>query len=94
MSSYLIKRVLSAVITIFVVATLTFFLMNIIPGGPFLSEKSPSAETLAALDAKYGLNDPVPVQYGRYMRGLLQGDFGTSLKKRGMEVNTDRKSVV
>lgn len=88
MSSYLIKRVLSAVITIFVVATLTFFLMNIIPGGPFLSEKSPSAETLAALDAKYGLNDPVPVQYGRYMRGLLQGDFGTSLKKRGMEVNT------
>ena len=87
MSNYLIKRILSAIVTIFVVATVTFFLMNIVPGGPFLAEKSPSKEALAAMEAKYGLDQPVPVQYVNYMKRLLQGDFGTSLKKRGVEVN-------
>lgn len=86
MSNYLIKRVLSAIVTIFVVATVTFFLMNIVPGGPFLAEKSPSPEALAAMEAKYGLDKPVPVQYVNYMTRLAQGDLGYSLKKRGMEV--------
>ena len=87
MGTFILKRMFSAIVTIFLVATITFFLMFLIPGGPFLSEKAPSAETLAALEAKYGLDQPVPVQYLNYMKGLLHGDLGTSLKKRGMEVN-------
>ncbi|MEG1777827.1 MAG: ABC transporter permease [Angelakisella sp.] len=87
MSTYLIKRIFSALVTIFLVATLTFFLMNMVPGGPFLAEKSPSPETIALLNEKYGLDKPVPEQYVNYMTHLAQGDFGTSLKKRGKEVN-------
>lgn len=87
MGKFIIKRVLSAIVTIFLVATITFFLMFLVPGGPFLSEKAPSAETLAALEAKYGLDQPVSVQYVNYMERLIHGDLGTSLKKRGLEVN-------
>jgi oligopeptide transport system permease protein len=86
MGAYLIKRILSAVVTLFLVATLTFFLMFLVPGGPFLSEKAPSPQTLAALKAKYGLDKPVGDQYFIYMGNLLKGDFGTSLKMRGREV--------
>ncbi|MEG0541010.1 MAG: ABC transporter permease [Angelakisella sp.] len=87
MSSYLIKRIGYALVTIFLVATVTFFLMNMVPGGPFLAEKSPSPETIALLNEKYGLDKPVPEQYVNYMARLVQGDLGTSLKKRGKEVN-------
>ncbi len=87
MGKYIIKRVSAALVTLFLVATITFFLMYLVPGGPFLSEKAPSPATLAALEEKYGLNQPVPVQYKNYMVRLLQGDLGTSLKQRGREVN-------
>ena len=87
MGKYIIKRVSAAVVTLFLVATITFFLMFLVPGGPFLSEKAPSPATLAALEEKYGLNQPVPVQYKNYMVRLLQGDLGTSLKQRGRDVN-------
>ncbi|MEA5011147.1 MAG: ABC transporter permease [Angelakisella sp.] len=87
MGKYIIKRVSAALVTLFLVATITFFLMYLVPGGPFLSEKAPSPATLAALEEKYGLNQPVPVQYKNYMLRLLQGDLGTSLKQRGREVN-------
>lgn len=85
---YAIKRVFSAFVTLFVVATLTFFLMYLVPGGPFLAEKAPSPQTLKALEQKYGLDQPVTVQYGNYMKRLfLKGDLGTSLKMRGQEIN-------
>jgi len=61
--------------------------MFLVPGGPFLAEKAPSAATLKALEEKYGLDKPVPVQYKNYMLRLLKGDLGTSLKQRGREVN-------
>ncbi len=86
MASYLTKRILSAIFTIFLVATITFFLMYLVPGGPFLGEKSPSASTLAAMNAKYGLDKPVIVQYKNYMVKLVQGDLGVSLKKVGREI--------
>ncbi|MCR3921999.1 MAG: ABC transporter permease, partial [Firmicutes bacterium] len=76
-----------AVITLLIVSTLTFFLMFLVPGGPFLAEKAPSAATLAALEAKYGLDQPVITQYKNYMIRLVSGDLGTSLKQRGREVN-------
>ncbi|NLK69588.1 MAG: ABC transporter permease [Clostridiaceae bacterium] len=87
MSRYIIKRVISAIITLFLVATLTFFLMYLVPGGPFLAEKAPSPQTMKALEEKYGLDQPVGVQYTNYMKRLLKGDLGTSLKMRGQEVN-------
>lgn len=87
MGAYIARRAASAIITLFLVSTITFFLMFLVPGGPFLSEKAPSKQTLEALERKYGLDKPVGVQYINYMKRLIRGDLGTSLKKRGQEVN-------
>ncbi len=84
---YVLKRIAAAILTLFVVITLTFFLMFLIPGGPFESEKSVSPSTLAALEARYGLDQPVAVQYRNYLAGLLRGDLGPSLKQRGRMVS-------
>ncbi len=86
MVSYIIKRVILSLVTIFLVSTITFFLMYLVPGGPFLAEKSPSAATLAALNEKYGLDQPVIVQYKNYMLKAIKGDFGPSMKVRGKDV--------
>lgn len=88
MAKYIVKRVLYAMLTIFLVATITFFLMKLVPGGPFLSEKAPSQATLDALNAKYGLDQPYHIQYKNYMLKLLQGDMGPSMKMRGQDVAT------
>ena len=55
-------------LTIFMVATLTFFLMHIVPGGPFLAEKAPSEATIRALEQKYGLDKPLHIQYFNYIQ--------------------------
>lgn len=86
MLKYIGKRLVMAVITIFVVASLTFFVMNLVPGGPFMAEKAISPEAQAALEAKYGLDKPLHEQYFTYMKGLLKGDFGDSAKQRGRSV--------
>jgi oligopeptide transport system permease protein len=86
MTKYIVKRVLLAALTIFLVATITFFLMNLVPGGPFVAEKSISAQAQAALKEKFGLDKPLIVQYKNYMLNVVQGDFGLSLKQRGREV--------
>lgn len=86
MGKYVIKRVLLAVVTLWLVATITFALMNLVPGGPFLSEKTPSEATLKALNEKYGLDEPLIVQYKNYMQKAIRGDFGPSLKQRGRMV--------
>lgn len=80
MGKYVAKRLGMAAVTIFLVTCLTFLLMNAVPGSPWLSEKTPSEATLAALNAKYGLDQPVIVQLGKYLQNLLKGDFGVSLK--------------
>ena len=72
MGKYVIKRVLMAVLTLFIVICLTFFLMNAVPGSPWLSERTPSQATIDALNAKYGLDKPVIVQLGLY---LQEGGF-------------------
>ena len=85
MGKYVLNKVLIAIATIFVLATATFFLMKLIPGDPFASLK-----TKAAVQEKqreyYGLDQPVTVQYFRYMGNLLRGDLGWSLKKAGRSV--------
>lgn len=83
MGSYAIKRIGYALLTIFFISVITFTLMNLIPGGPFLSEKNIPKETVAALNAKYGLDKPLPQQYLTYMEKLLTGDLGDSLKQKG-----------
>lgn len=80
MAKYTLKRFLMAIVTLVVVACITFLLMNSIPGSPWLSEKSPSQATIDALNEKYGLDQPKIVQLGKYFENLLQGDMGVSLK--------------
>lgn len=86
MVKYIAKRIGFGVLTIFVVTTLTFFLMNMVPGGPFTSDKL-SEQAQALIMAKYGLDQPVPVQYVNYLVGLLHGDFGTSIVNVGYSVS-------
>lgn len=88
MPAYITKRILMAVFTLWLVATLTFALMFMVPGGPFLAEKAPSAATLEALNQKYGLDQPKIVQYKNYMVKFIQGDLGVSLKQRGRTVSS------
>ncbi len=83
---YIVKRVLLALFTVFLVITITFFVMKAIPGGPFLSEKAPSAAVTAALEAKYGLDKPIMEQYTTYLTDILKLDFGPSIKNRGRDV--------
>ena len=83
---YLVKRLLLAVVTIFLVITITFFIMNAIPGGPFASEKAVSEQTMAALEAKYGLDKPLWEQYLNYLSGAVRLDFGPSMKYEGRMV--------
>ncbi len=81
MVKYMIKRLIGALFTVFVAATITFFLMKLVPGSPFASEKS-NAIAEAAMNEKYGLDKPVYVQYQKYIGQLINGDLGVSLKIR------------
>jgi oligopeptide transport system permease protein len=80
MTSLLLKRLVHGVIVLWAVATLTFILLRLAPGGPFDSERKLPPEIIANLEAKYHLNEPVLEQYIRYLAGLAQGDFGPSYK--------------
>ena len=85
---YILKRVLLAILTIWIVITITFFVMHAVPGGPFMSEKAITKEAQAALEAKYGLDKPLGEQYVTYLRDVVtRFDFGPSLKQRGRLVN-------
>lgn len=84
---YTIKRFCMAVLTIFLVIAITFFVMHAIPASPFSSEKAKSDETIAALEAKYGFDKPVPVQFINYLKNILRGDFGLSTKWIGSTVS-------
>ena len=84
---YILKRIVLAIVTVWVVITITFFVMRIVPGGPFMSEKAISETAQAALEAKYGLDKPVTEQYFTYLRDIVTKlDFGPSLKQRGRMV--------
>ena len=84
---YILKRIALAVLTVWVVITVTFFVTRAVPGGPFMGEKAISKEAQAALEAKYGLDKPVMEQYFTYLKDVLTKlDFGPSLKLRGRMV--------
>lgn len=79
MLRYTLKRLLYMVISLFIIVTITFFLMKLMPGSPFNDEKL-SEQQKTILNEKYGLNDPLPVQYGKYMKNVVKGDFGNSFQ--------------
>jgi oligopeptide transport system permease protein len=86
MAKYIFKRVLLAIVTIFIVCMITFFTMNAIPGGPFAGEKAKSPEVQAALEKRFNLDKPVGQQFVIYMGNMLRGDFGISAKT-GREIS-------
>lgn len=87
MGSYYLRRIISAVMTIVLIATLTFAMMHSIPGGPFVREKAVPEEILKALNEKYNLDAPLYIQYFDYMKGLITFNLGPSYSKIGTSVN-------
>lgn len=86
-AGYILKRVALALLTVWVVITVTFFVMRAVPGGPFLGEKALTPEAVEALNAKYGMDKPLLEQYVTYLRDIVTRlDFGPSLKQRGRTV--------
>lgn len=87
MLRFIARRFLEAIPVLFIIATATFFMMRLAPGGPFDSEKQVSAEVRARMEAHYGLDKPLFQQYLLQMKHLLHGDLGPSFKYPGRTVN-------
>ncbi len=87
MLKYAAKRIMLAIVTIFIIMVVTFFAMNAIPGGPFDKEKAPDPAVRLMLEKRFHLDKPVLQQFFIYTGNLLRGDFGVSLKT-GREVST------
>ncbi len=87
MTKYILKRLLSIIPVLWVVATITFFLMRLAPGGPFDSEKQVPEEILHNLEAKYHMDEPLPMQYVRYLGMVAKGDLGPSFRYTSRTVN-------
>ena len=87
MLNYILKRVLSGVVTVWFIATATFMAMHAVPGDPLSSEKEVSPEIRKNLEKKYGLDKPVTAQYFIYLGNMLKGDFGISFTQQNRMVN-------
>ncbi len=77
---FILRRIFYMFITLFIIASITFFLMNFLPGTPFTAEDKLSPEQIYMMNERYGLNDPIFVQYIRYIGGMLTGDLGVSFQ--------------
>ncbi len=80
MLRYFVNRIFLAIVTVFIIITITFFTMNAVPGGPFSAEKAPTAAVKAVLEERYNLDKPVGTQFILYLNNILHGDFAVSLK--------------
>ncbi|MCW9709373.1 oligopeptide ABC transporter permease OppB [Avibacterium sp. 21-586] len=87
MLKLIFRRILEAIPTLFILITVSFFMMRLAPGSPFSSEKNYPPEVIANIEAKYHLNEPLMVQYGIYLKDLAHGDFGPSFKYKDYSVN-------
>lgn len=87
MAKYILKRIATSIITLWAVITITFFMLRLLPGGPFTSERNIPEAIMQNLEVKYGLDKPLFEQYGLYLKNLLQGDLGESMKYAGKEVS-------
>ncbi len=86
MIGFVLRRLLQAIPTLFAVVTASFFLIRLAPGGPFDLERPLPPAAMANLARVYGLDQPLVVQYGRYLGALLTGDFGPSFSFRDLSV--------
>lgn len=84
---YFLKRVFFMLVTLWLIATITFFLMKLLPGTPYTNQEKLSPETIAMLNKQSGLDKPVIVQYGIYLKNLLVGDFGISFQFKNQPVS-------
>ena len=87
MLTYTLKRILQGVITVWFIATATFFAMHAVPGDPLQSDKAVSEEIRANLQSRYGLDKPLAQQYLIYLGNMITGDFGISFTQQNREVN-------
>lgn len=87
MTRYILKRFRSSILTLFIVVTLTFFLIRAIPGGPFTDEKAIPPEVMEKVLERYHMNDPLYKQYFDYLKNLLKFDLGPSFRYAGRTVN-------
>ncbi|MYL31089.1 ABC transporter permease subunit [Halobacillus halophilus] len=87
MVTYIVKRFVYMIVTVFIIATLTFFLMNLIPGSPFNEERTTNAVVQQNLEEHYHLNEPLAVQYVLYLKSIITLDFGPSIKQPTETVN-------
>ena len=84
---YTLKRLLQGVITVWFIATATFFAMHAVPGDPLMNDKAVSEEVRKNLEAQYGLDKPLLTQYGIYIWNMVRGDFGISFAQENRRVN-------
>lgn len=88
MKRYLVQRIGFMLVTLFVIVTITFFLMQLLPGTPFTNPEKLTNQQLLVLNAKYGLDQPLGIQYIRYLGNLVQGDLGYSFQNVGRSVSS------
>src|SRR2546430_9790897 len=87
MLSYALRRIAGTVPTLLVIISVSFCVVRLAPGGPFAQEQALPPPVRANLERLYGLDEPLTVQYAHYLRGLLRGDFGPSLRQRDFTVS-------
>lgn len=92
MVQYVLKRVFYALITVFILLTITFILMHLLPGDPFTGERTLDPDTMAVLNAKYGLDKPLYEQYWVYVTNFFRGDMGISLVTKRPVVDVIRQA--
>lgn len=88
MVTYILKRFVYMIVTVFIIATLTFFLMNAIPGSPFNAERTTNETVQRNLEQHYHLDEPIVVQYVLYLKSIVTLDFGPSIKQPTETVNS------
>jgi oligopeptide transport system permease protein len=86
MLKYALKRLVNALVVLFIIATVTWFLMQLLPGSPIQNAEKLTAEQEAQVGAQYNLDKPLPVQYALYMAGIARGDLGNSYLYGGKPV--------
>ncbi|MDY0323882.1 MAG: ABC transporter permease [Candidatus Carbobacillus sp.] len=87
MLRYTLEKFLLMIFTLFIISTLTFFMAHALPGGPYQNPEKLTPQVKALFDIKYGLNEPLPIQYVKYLENLLQGNLGYSFKYMNQSVN-------
>ena len=87
MTRYILKRLLQGILTVWFIATATFFAMHAVPGDPLSGDKAMTERIRANLEAKYGLDKPLMTQYGIYLKNIAQGEFGISFTQENRKVN-------